>query len=45
MFRCICQRGYKPDATRTKCDDFNECSRVIIFLTAFPEAEDTLLTT
>ena len=27
-YRCICDRGYKPDISRTNCEDFNECSRV-----------------
>ena len=29
-YRCICDRGYKPDVTRTQCVDFNECQRVSV---------------
>ena len=27
-FRCSCNRGYKPDSTRTSCQDINECTQV-----------------
>ena len=24
-YRCVCDRGYQPDISRTSCEDLNEC--------------------